>query len=145
MIEDYAQALVHYQVCNTIEEARIESKRWHTKKFDGLEEPLKCPHRIGAEMEYVYGVRKEIILVHIVPVGTHNPIQKIREMMAQYNSVTERKTNVMEQVKVTNLYMIVRDNVGDIKCIYPQELRDNEELKKLVEELKEEKKKIIKI
>src|ERR1035437_7901954 len=49
-IEDYAQALIYYKICSNLNNARKESKTWFDKTDTGLEEPLPCPHRIGAEL-----------------------------------------------------------------------------------------------
>ncbi len=44
-IENYAKSLLKHGWYSTIEEALVESIRWHKKKERGFEEPLKCPHR----------------------------------------------------------------------------------------------------
>lgn len=46
-VEQYAQALVYYKVIEDIKEARKESRRFHAKREQGLEESMPCPYKIG--------------------------------------------------------------------------------------------------
>ena len=57
-IDNYAMSLVKHGECETIEEALVESVRWHLRKAKGLEEPLKCPYHPGTIITVTPGVHK---------------------------------------------------------------------------------------
>lgn len=57
-IDNYAMSLVKHGECETIEEALVESVRWHLRKAKGLEEPLKCPYHPGIIITVTPGVHK---------------------------------------------------------------------------------------
>ena len=65
-IENYAKSLVKHGLYTNIDQARLESIRWHGKAERGLQEPLLCSHHPDIEITISH-TDEGMIIEHKLP------------------------------------------------------------------------------
>jgi hypothetical protein len=66
-VENYAKSLVKHGLYATIDEARIESIRWHEKAEFGLVEPLQCPYHPDIEITVTHAENGGVFVEYKLP------------------------------------------------------------------------------